>query len=54
MGVSQIYGYPFGGPHNKGYSISGSILGYPYFEKLPYKIYFDVGVGMIGHHDSVP
>ena len=26
MGVSQNYGYLFGGPHNKDYSILGSIL----------------------------
>ena len=29
------YGYLFGGPHNKDYSILGSILGSPYFGKLP-------------------
>ena len=29
-------GVPFGGPHNKNYSILGSILGYPNFGKLPY------------------
>ena len=34
MGISQ-YGVPFGGPHIKDYSISGSILGSPYFGKLP-------------------
>ena len=28
-------GYFFGGPHNKDYSILGSILGSPYFGKLP-------------------
>ena len=27
MGVSQNHGYLFGGPHNKDYSILGSILG---------------------------
>ena len=27
MGVSQNYGYLFGGPHNKDCSILGSILG---------------------------
>ena len=27
MGVSQNYGYLFGGPHSKDYSILGSILG---------------------------
>ena len=36
MGVSQNYGYPFGGPYNKDYSILGSILGSPYLGKLPY------------------
>ena len=35
-GVSQNYGYLFEGPHNKDYSILGSILGSPYFGKLPY------------------
>ena len=38
MGVSQNYGYHFGGPHNKDYSILGSILGSPYFGKLPYRL----------------
>ena len=37
MGVSQNYGYHFGGPNNKDYSILGSILESPYFGKLPYK-----------------
>ena len=36
MGVSQNYGYLLGGPNNKDYSILGSILGSPYFGKLPY------------------
>ena len=36
MGVSQNWGYLLGGPNNKDYSILGSILGYPYFGKLPY------------------
>ena len=35
MGVSQNYGYLFGGPNNKDYSILGSKLGSPYFGKLP-------------------
>ena len=30
-------GYHFGGLYNKDYSILGSILGSPYFGKLPYK-----------------
>ena len=38
IGVSQIYGYHFGGPINKDYSILGSIMGSPYFGKLPYKL----------------
>ena len=38
MGVSQNYGYLFEGPHNKDYSILGSILGSPYFGKLPYTL----------------
>ena len=29
-------GYLLGGPHHKGYSILGSILGFPYFGKLPF------------------
>ena len=29
-------GVPFWGPNNKDYSILGSILGSPYFGKLPY------------------
>ena len=33
--VSQNWGYLIGGPHNKDYSIWGSILGSPYFGKLP-------------------
>ena len=36
MGVSQNKGYLSGGPHNKDYSILGSILGSPYLGKLPY------------------
>ena len=39
MGISQNYGYLFGGPNNKGYSILGSILGYPNFGKQPYILY---------------
>ena len=37
MGVSQNYGHHFGGPNNKDYRIWGSILGSPYFAKLPSK-----------------
>ena len=29
MAVSQNFGYRFGGPHNKDYSILGSVLGAP-------------------------
>ena len=35
MVVSKNYGYHFGGPHNEDYSILMSILGTPYFGKLP-------------------
>ena len=35
LGVSQNNGYLYGGPHNKDYSILGSILGSPDFGKLP-------------------
>ena len=34
FGVSQNYGYHFGGPNNKDENILGSILGSPYFGKL--------------------
>ena len=33
--VSQNLGYLFGGPYTKDYNILGSILGSPYFGKLP-------------------
>ena len=36
MGVSQNYGYHFGGPYNEDYSILGSISGSPYLGKLPH------------------
>ena len=36
MRVSQNKGYHFGDPHNKDYSILGSILGSPYFGKPPW------------------
>ena len=35
----------FGGPHNKDYSILGSILGSPYFGKLPFSGCTHEGVG---------
>ena len=34
--VPKIRGTFLGGPKNKDYNISGSILGSPYFGKLPY------------------
>ena len=36
LGFPQLRGTFFGGPYKKDYSILGSILGYPYFGKLPY------------------
>ena len=36
MGGFPNLGVPFWGPHNKDYNILGSILGFPYFGKLPY------------------
>ena len=50
VGVSQNQGYHFGGPYNKDYSILGSILGSPYFGKLPCRISDSEGrsVGMDG------
>ena len=36
IGVSQNKWYFFKGPRNKDYSIWGSILGSPYFGKVPY------------------
>ena len=35
LGVSRNWGYLIGGPNNQDYSIWGSILGSPYFGKLP-------------------
>ena len=34
-GFPKIRGYPFKGPYNKDYNVLGSILGSPYFGKLP-------------------
>ena len=34
-GFPKVYGYLFGGPHIEDYSVSGSILGFPDFGKLP-------------------
>ena len=31
-------GFRVEGPHNKGYSILGSMLGYPYFGNLPCRV----------------
>ena len=36
LGFPKIGGNLFGGPHNKDYSILGSILGSPHFGKLPF------------------
>ena len=41
MEVSQNEGYHLGGPNKKDYNILGSILGSPYFGKLPYSLYGD-------------
>ena len=35
-GFPKIRGTLIGDPHNKDYSILGSILGFPYFGKLPF------------------
>ena len=35
VGISQNQGYHFEEPHNKDYSILGSMLGFPYLGKLP-------------------
>ena len=43
MGGSQNQGYHFACPSNKDYNILGSILGSPYFGKLPYRDYI-IGV----------
>ena len=37
MRVSQNWGYLSEGPYNRDYSILGSILGSPYFGKIPYR-----------------
>ena len=46
VGVSQNYGYLFGGPHNKDYSLLGSILRSPilgnYLVSLPGAGFYDV------------
>ena len=39
MGVSQNYGYLFGGPHNEDYSIFWSILGFPILGKYHICVY---------------
>ena len=45
MGVSQNWGYHFGGPNNKDYNIFGLYIGVPLFwEKLPY------GLSKVGLH----
>ena len=36
-GFPKIRGTFFGGPHNKDYTILGSILGFPCLGKLPYR-----------------
>ena len=41
-GFPKISGTLFGGPHNKDYSILGSILGSPYFGKLPYRTCYKI------------
>ena len=38
MGGFLKLGYHFGGPHDKDYSILGSILGFSYFGKLPHGV----------------
>ena len=35
LGFAKIGGYLFGSPHTKDYSTWGSMLGSPYFGKLP-------------------
>ena len=42
MGVSRVP-FNFRGPNNEDYSILGSILGSPYFGKLPYIYIYRVG-----------
>ena len=36
MGVSQCWGYLIRSPHNKDHIILGSVVGSPYFGKLPF------------------
>ena len=47
LGVSENWGYHFGGLHNKDYSISGSKLGSPYFGKVPFSVGLGSGYGLI-------
>ena len=35
--METVFMYHFGDPNNQDYSILGSILGSPYFGKLPYR-----------------
>ena len=41
-GFPKIRGTLFGGPHNKDYSILGSIWGFPYLGKLPFYVSGDL------------
>ena len=38
FGAFLIMGVPFRDPHSKDYNILGSILGFPYFGKLPFTV----------------
>ena len=53
MGVSQNYGYHFKGLYIKGYNILGSILGSPYFGKLPYGSFKNRGGDALGAHSGL-
>ena len=44
------FGVPFCGPHEKDDRIFGTILGFPYFGRLPFKIL--LGLGVLLYHIS--
>ena len=56
MGVSQNYGYLFGGHYNKDYRFLGSTLRSPSLFKGKYRIYLQAGVPArpLGQNDGVP
>ena len=55
-GFPQIRGTLLGGPHNKDYSVLVSILGFPYFGKLPNILVegnHSINLGPLKHHPAI-